>query len=103
MYNNNTSIGSNNVSTTSAALFGNNKTNKKAESENGFDFFSMLSNRINIDDNKENTTKDFSRGLNLDKLGFFTADLKNQFGSIPHYFKNLPGLNRVSTIFINFL
>jgi len=83
MYNNNTSIGSNNVSTTSAALFGNNKTNKKAESENGFDFFSMLSNRINIDDNKENTTKDFSRGLNLDKLGFFTADLKNQFGSIP--------------------
>lgn len=83
MYNNNTSIGSNNVSTTSAALFGNNSTNKKAESENGFDFFSMLSNRINIDDNKENTTKDFSRGLNLDKLGFFTADLKNQFGSIP--------------------
>ncbi|NLV94905.1 MAG: flagellar hook-length control protein FliK [Candidatus Riflebacteria bacterium] len=83
MYNNNTSIGSNNVSTTSAALFGNNSTNKKAESKNGFDFFSMLSNRINIDDNKENTTKDFSRGLNLDKLGFFTADLKNQFGSIP--------------------
>lgn len=83
MYNNNTSIGSNNVSTTSAALFGNNSTNKKAESENGFDFFSMLSNRINIDDNKEHTTKDFSRGLNLDKLGFFTADLKNQFGSIP--------------------
>ena len=83
MYNNNTPIGLNNVPTSSSAIFGNNGTNKKAESEKGFDFFSMLSNRINMDEGKGNDTKEFSRGFNLDKLGFFTADLKNQFSTIP--------------------